>query len=171
MFESIGKLFDFRTMWNRQSLSPALERQVTLIAEKVFGVIIAPQGGFQNVTEWCKKEICWQRVRDLRVAFVPEFGKELVDLEEDAIAKKAGTKDQALLSSIEMQAMVIELGPAYWRAAQVFGTSRQLLSPDEDGIVGVAASMPRKLPTEKQCARLVLIKKRLDEEGFAGSAG
>jgi hypothetical protein len=25
----------------------------------MFAVIVSPEGGFQNVTEWCKKEICW----------------------------------------------------------------------------------------------------------------
>lgn len=41
-----------------------------------------------------------------------------------------------------------------------------ITSPDEDGILAVAASMPRKLPTEKQSWRLIQIKERLELEGF-----
>ncbi len=113
MFESIGKVFDFKAAWNRQGLTPALERQLTLIAEKVFDVIVTPQGGFQNVTEWCKKEICWQRARDLSIPFIDELGKELVGREEEAAVKKTAAKDQAMMTGIEIQAMVVEVGPAY----------------------------------------------------------
>ena len=167
MFESVGKLFDFKAVWNRQGLSPALEQQLTVIAEKVFGVIVTPEGGFQNVTEWCKKEICWQRVRDLAVPFISDLGKELIAREEETIVKKMAAKDQAIMNSIQIQAMVVELGPAFWRAAQTFGRQKGLLSPEEDSMVSVAAAMPKKLPTEKQCARLATIKTRLEEEGFA----
>jgi hypothetical protein len=166
MFESIGKVFDFKSVWNRQGLTPAVERQLTLIAEKVFDVIVTPQGGFQNVTEWCKKEICWHRVRDLVIPFMDELGGELVGRDEEAAVKKTAAKDQAMMSGIEIQAMVVELGPSYWRAAQGFGRQRLLLSPDEDSIVNVAANMLRKLPSEKQCVRLAAIKTRLEEEGF-----
>lgn len=167
MFESIGKVFDFKAAWNSQGLTPAVERQLTLIAEKVFDVIVAPQGGFQNVTEWCKKEICWQRVRDLTIPFIGELGKELVGREDEAAVKKSAAKEQAMMTGIEIQAMVVELGPSYWRAAQDFGRQHQLLSPDDESIVSVAVNMLRKLPSEKQCIRLAAIKTRLEEEGFA----
>jgi hypothetical protein len=166
MFESIGKLFDFKATWNRQGLSPALEQQLAVIAEKVFNVIVTPQGGFQNVTEWCKKEICWQRVRDLEIPLVEDLGNELVGREEEVAVKKTAAKEQAMMSSIQVQAMVVELGPSYWQSAQAFGRQKGLLSPDEASIMSVAAGMPRKLPTEKQCTRLATIKTRLEEEGF-----
>jgi hypothetical protein len=73
------------------------------------------------------------------------------------------------MTGIQIQTMVVELGPAYWRALQAWGRERQLLSPDEGSITGVAANMPRKLPTEKQCSRLAQIKARLEEEGFTGA--
>jgi len=171
MFESIGKLFDFKAAWNRQGLSPALERQITIIAEHVFRVIVAPQGGFQNVTEWCKKELCWQRARDLAVPFVDDLGMELIEREEEAAGKKAAAKSQAVMTGIEIQSMVVSLGPAYWRGLQTWGRERQLLTPDEDSIIGVAAAMPRKLPTEKQCTRLAQVKTRLEDEGYAGPQG
>jgi len=69
---------------------------------------------------------------------------------------------------IQIQAMVVELGPSYWQAAQAFGRQKGLLSPDENSIMSVAAAMPRKLSTERQCARLATIKARLEEEGYQG---
>ena len=62
-FEGVGKFLDFKALWNRQDITPAIDRQLIRIAEHMFRIIVAPQGGFQNVTEWCKKELCWNRAR------------------------------------------------------------------------------------------------------------
>ena len=169
MFDGIGKLLDFKTLWNRQSITPAVERQLLLIAERMFAIIVAPEGGFQNVTEWCKKELCWQRARETKIAFLQGLGYELVGPEEDKLAKKEAQVQQSVTIGIHTQTAVIELGPAYWQALRTWARQRQLLSPTDDSFVGVATTMPRKLPTEKQCARLLEIKARLEEEGYTGS--
>jgi hypothetical protein len=62
--------------------------------------------------------------------------------------------------------VVFELGSSFWRALQTWGQQRQLLTPTDDSILSVAVAMPRKIPTEKQCGRLLQIKTRLEEEGY-----
>jgi len=168
-FDGIGKRLDFKALWNRQSLTPAIEQQLLLIAERMFGIIVAPEGGFQNVTEWCKKELCWQRARDTKISLLQELGRELTGRDEEKIIKKDAETQQTIMTGIQIQTMVVELGPAYWRALQSWARERQLLSPTDDSFVTVAAAMPRKLPSEKQCARLVEIKTRLEEEGYPAS--
>jgi hypothetical protein len=165
-FGGIGKLLDFKAAWNRQTLSPATERQLIMIAERMFGIIVTPEGGFQNVTEWCKKELCWNRARDLQLPLLHELGLELIGRDDDKITKKNAETQQTIMTGIQIQTMVVELGPAYWRNLQAWGRQRQLLSPDEDSIISVAGAMPKKLPTEKQCTRLSQIKRRLEEEGY-----
>ncbi len=168
-FDGIGKLLDFKALWNRQSLTSAMEQQLLVIAERMFAIIVAPEGGFQNVTEWCKKELCWQRARDTKITLLQELGNELAGREEETIAKKDAQAKQSVMTGIQIQTLVVELGPAYWRALQKWGRERQLLTPTDDSFVTVAAGMPRKLPTEKQCARLIEIRTRLEEEGFQAS--
>ena len=46
------------------------------------------------------------------------------------------------------------------------GPEQAITSPDEDGILVVAAAVPRKIPTEKQSWRLIQIKEKLELEGF-----
>ena len=118
------------------------------------------------MTEWCKKELCWQRARDTKITLLQELGNELAEREEETLAKKDAQAQQSVMTGIQIQTLVVELGPAYWRALQTWARQRQLLSPTDDSFVTVAAGMPRKLPTEKQCVRLVEIKTRLEEEGF-----
>jgi hypothetical protein len=166
-FEGIGKLLDFKTVWNRQALSSAIVWQLTQIAEQLFPVIVTPEGGFQNVTEWCKKELCWNRARDKEIPLLKELGRELIEREEETLSKKDAQARQSVMTGIQIQTAVVELGPTYWRALQSWALPRQLLSPTDDSIVTVATAMPRKLPTEKQCIRLLEIKTRLEEEGYS----
>ena len=165
-FDGIGKLLDFKTLWNRQSTTPAIEQQLLLIAEHMFEVIVTPQAGFQNVTEWCKKELCWQRARDTKITLLRELGSELTYREEETIAKKDAQAQQTVMTGIEVQTLIVQLGAAYWQALQTWARQRQLLSPTDESFVNVAAGMPRKLPTEKQCNRLLEIKTRIEEEGY-----
>jgi hypothetical protein len=150
-FEGIGKLLDFKTLWNRQDVTPAIDRQLMLIAEHVFRVIVAPQGGFQNVTEWCKKELCWTRARDTQIPFVKDLAPELVARDDEQIVKKDAAAQQIIVTGIQAQTVVVELGGDYWRALQTWARQKQLLTPTDESFLNVAASMPRKLPSEKQC--------------------
>jgi hypothetical protein len=165
-FEGIGKLLDFKALWNRQDVTPAIDRQLVLIAEHVFRIIVAPQSGLQNVTEWCKKDTCWSRVRDAQVPFLMDLAPDLIEREDEQHTKKTAAAQQVIISGIEAQTAVVVLGAGYWQALQRWGRARQFLSPNDDSIVAVAAAMPGKIPTEKQSARLLQIKARLEGEGY-----
>jgi AIPR protein len=165
-FEGTGELFDFKACWARQALSPAMESQLTLIAGEVFNIIVTPEAGFQNVTEWAKKELCWTRVQGLRIPLSADLAKELVGREDDKKIKAEAEVDENLKSGIELQTAVINLGGGYWKKLHTWGRQRALFSPDEDSIVAVAGAIPRRIPTEKQCKRLMDIKHKAKQEGF-----
>jgi hypothetical protein len=127
---------------------------------------VNPDGGFQNITEWAKKELCWKRVAELEIPITPAFYKELVDKDIDVQLKRDSAAEQKLESGIEQQTAVLELGAAYWKEIREFGAREGLLSGDDVGILSVAVAIPKKIPTEKQCARLLQIKSRSEAEGF-----
>jgi hypothetical protein len=94
------------------------------------------------------------------------FGAELISRDDEEFIKKDARTQQSIATGIQIQTRVLELGSGYWRATQAWGRQHGVLSPDDDSILSVAVAMPRKIPTEKQCARLVQIKARLEEEGY-----
>ncbi len=165
-FERTGNLFDFKSCWSRQGLTPEIDQQLADIAYEVFEVIVAPEGGFQNVTEWAKKEICWQRVQGLRIPLEPGLAKQLVPREDDQHVKRSAASEQAVVNAIQGQMAVVNLGSTYWQQVLAWGNKKLLLAPDEQSFLSVACSMPRKLPTEKQSVRILQIKQRMEEEGF-----
>ena len=159
---------DMRQLWSQQSLPNILQSVLRSISKAMFDVIVNPDSAFQNVTEWCKKELCWKRATDVELDL--DLGRRLrsllLDKQEDRDVQRISKKEQKVDDGIENQRFVLELGPVYWSSARRWGREQSLTSPDEDGILAVAASIPRKLPTEKQSWRLIQIKEKLELEGF-----
>jgi hypothetical protein len=161
-----SKALDMRGIWNRQELSHALRSEIAHIARAVVDVITAPEAGLQNVTEWCKKELCWRRVAAIELELSKAVRVELIDRDEELQQKKDAKADQDIESSIAVETLVFTLGTEYWKEMREFGRKELLLSPDDDGILKFAAT-PGKIPSEKQCKRLMQIKARLEGEGFS----
>ena len=72
-----GQRIDLQKIWNQQSLSDAIERAITEVSHGVHAVITDPPGG-RNITEWCKSESCWKRVRDIASKY--EFARLAQDV-------------------------------------------------------------------------------------------
>jgi hypothetical protein len=92
----------------------------------------------------------------------------MVTATEQAEGRREGMKDQRVLNGIEAQTAVVKAGPAFWREVRDWGEARGLLTPMESDIIGLAGSIPVKLPSEKQSLRALDTLHRLRGEGFLG---
>jgi hypothetical protein len=166
--QSNARTLDLRQLWMQQAVPAPLRHVIEVVAKAMFEVIVAPDSAFQNITEWCKKELCWKRATQAQIQLELRkvLGSLLIDKEEDRELQKSSKKEQRVDNGIENQRFVLELGPAYWNTARKWAHEQSVSSPDEDSILAVAAAMPRKIPTEKQSWRLIQIKDKLELEGF-----
>lgn len=60
-----NEVFKLDTIWEKQSISEELETILDNITDQMRSIITDTQG---NVTEYCKKEECWRRVRQSKLA-------------------------------------------------------------------------------------------------------
>jgi hypothetical protein len=162
-----GKELDLKSIWARQGISTSLDNQLALIAKAVFKVIVSPSQGFQNVTEWCKKEICWQRVRDQDVQLDRSFIRELIGKDEVRTVQKEAKTQQHIHSGIEAQTTVVNLGAVYWSNLSEWGRRNKLLSSNDEKLLKIATGIPGKIPTDWQSVALLAILQRMEEEGFS----
>lgn len=78
-----GQQIDLDAIWREQNISEHTSAAVEALCYPVRDALIdAPGSG--NVTEWCKKEACWNRVRELRVTLPRGLRNELVQTVPDA---------------------------------------------------------------------------------------
>ena len=160
-----GESINFEKIWKAQGISPGLRDALVVSAEAVHDVIVDPPDGMRNVTEWAKQQACWSRVMRLDVAWPYALETELVNSVERDEVKRTAVKDQQMLNGIEAQTVVFQAGSALWSDVKAWGVSKGLLSPDDQGILDVAISIPAKVPSEKQSLRTIAILRRLQEEG------
>lgn len=73
---------DLDRIWLEQNISDALAEAIESTCYPVREVLIdAPGSG--NITEWCKKPACWQRVRELDLWLPPKLMRELTSAVHD----------------------------------------------------------------------------------------
>jgi hypothetical protein len=161
-----GKTLDLRHIWSQQTISQALEMQLSIITEAVFKTIVDPTREVENVTEWCKKELCWKRVENLKIQLIPKLKMELVEKDELKRSAREAKTIQKIDGGIESQSVVVSLGQPYWQKLLIWSKDRNFLSPGELSVIRVAANMPRMVPSEKQSKWLLNIRVRSEEEGF-----
>lgn len=160
-----GNVLNIQSIWRAQTISPALTVQLKVIARVMYTVITSPEQGLENVTEWCKKELAWQRAQQQKVTLMPEFASELVSGAEQ-IRREADAVDNARVDTgLAAITDVLNYKSSNWRAVRDWGNNRRELTPKEDQLLLLAATA-EKVPSDKQAAAILQIRKRLEAEGF-----
>ena len=75
-----AQCIDLNKIWKEQNISPALRETITSFSHQVHEFIIDPPR-HANVTEWCKKEDCWKKCRELNVTLPAKLKGELIPLD------------------------------------------------------------------------------------------
>ena len=162
------RAIDFEPIWRGQIPGPALEETIAAVAEQVHDVLIDPPTGISNVTEWAKKQGCWDRVRMMDVDLPPQLIEELLSASEQKDAARGARRDQRQLNGINAQIAVVNAGGEFWANVHDWGASRGLLAPKEVGILKTAAQIPKRTPTERQSVNALEILGKMRNEGYGG---
>jgi hypothetical protein len=163
-------MVDFMSIWDAQALTPVLSSAIAKAAEYVSGDISSPPQGISNISEWCKKEACWSRllsgIATLEKSLPDAFWSSLVSLEEQAVEVRSARKTQKVDNGIEAQKRAISVRGDRWQTVLDTLSAKGALSPKEIGILKVAAQIPHRVPSEKQCLVLMDILDRAEAEGL-----
>lgn len=163
-----GDVLDIQQIWSQQRLSNPCRKQLAVSAFAVFKVITNPPGNAANVTQWCKKEECWTRVRDLPNTLIDSFTEELLS---EAVSRKRGRAARSLQNldnGIDAQTAVVELGADYWRELLVWGLIKRLVSPSSRALLMLGQGIERnRIPNEKQSQKMLELRKLLQDHGYA----
>lgn len=81
---------DLDKIWKSQDISVALLNTILDVSTAVHRVIVSPPNG-KNVTEWCKRKECWEKIKDLRVSSASALEHDLIDVSK-RISKANGNQ-------------------------------------------------------------------------------
>ena len=171
IIDSTGKVLDFDSIWKRQETPIALTNLLLEIANEVNTCIRDTPPGLGNITEYCKKDLCWEKVKNLEIDYdLDRINKHLLSTEEDETRTVEARTKQKLTNILEIEIYVTKQKGPYWKEMLIWSHDKGLITPKEMSILEIASMMPRKMPSPQQCKVLIDIEAKIEEEGFVSNS-
>ncbi|MHB8794815.1 MAG: AIPR family protein [Candidatus Nanopelagicales bacterium] len=164
---SQGRVFDFMTVWRNQKLDDAMVTVIESSARAVQEILVDPPASHSNITEWAKQQACWDRVRELRIDWAGGLDAIAQTETQHREEVREGASEMRVLNGIEAQTMVVQAGSTFWIEVLSWAKTRGLLSAKEAGILSTCASVPRRIPSDKQSIVALGTLERLRKEGMS----
>jgi len=161
-----GLSIDLESVWRTQSVSADLENILLSAGKLAAAIIMSPIHGLTNISEWAKKQACWESLRTTEVVYGPAFSKSTVTLAELKSLEQERKREVTLISGIEAQSQVIAKGGAYWSRLRIWARDKGFISIKEDGILKVCAALPNRLPSERQCIAAINTLEKYRNNGY-----
>lgn len=153
--KSMRKFLPLSAIWDKQEVPACLLDDLLRIGDQINDLIQRTPPGVTNVTEWCKKEACWQTAQEEQVFLSQETKALLVDKEQRSEKIKDAGRNRKMLSGIEAVNSVAEKGAEYWCEFLDWNEKTKKLAQSEIKVLNIAASYPKKIPDDRE-AKLIL---------------
>jgi len=147
----------------------ALQRALLLAAAEAHDVVTHPPAGVRNMSEWAKQQACWNGMKARTLKYDEDFETCLTLAETARTVKRDAKVREALTEGINAQSEVVTLGADFWKGVLSWGRERKRLTPKDQQILDVCASMPRRLPSDLQSRHALDALVRMRDQGFGHS--
>lgn len=166
----LNRSVDFLKIWELQDITEDMKNAIEIAAKIVSDSIMSPLGGISNISEWCKKEACWDQIQlktnELKPLLSDQFLANLITKDDILEEVKSAAKIQKVDNGIEAQRKILSIPATKWKYIMTEGDKQKLFSPLELGILQIAVQIPNKIPSDKQSLVLIDILTKATNEGI-----
>lgn len=160
------KDLDLMRIWVRQTIPALVQNVLAELSECVYERLTDPRRNVENVTQWCKREECWNSVQNIDFKLPSEIEECLVGQDAMRTVVREAKAGRRIEMDADIMTRVVKVFPEQWRNAMDFAVSRRMITPEEETALRIACQLPTKVPTPAQGKRLIQLLDRLYEEGF-----
>ena len=161
-----GSDLDLMIIWNKQGLPEQVKISLVELAEVVLMKITDSSRKVANVTQWCKRNECWEEVKKIKVTLPENLSMCLITTDEQKAERRSARKEQKMVNEIYAQTEVVNYPATMWKRLAEFTVNAHMVTPSDVTALTVACALPGKIPTSYQCKRLLVLLNRAVEEGF-----
>lgn len=161
-----GDDLDLMLIWNRQSVPEQVGNALVDLAELVLQRITDPARKAANVTQWCKREACWDDVKKIQITLPSNLESCLITVDEEKAAQRTARKDQKVVNEIYVQTEVVNYPAEMWKRLAEFTVNNHMVTPTDVTALSMACKIPVKIPNTYQCKRLLALLQKAVDEGF-----
>ncbi len=161
---------DYSKIWKLQNIEPYFEKEIRIISEYINKHIANTPEGFTNISEWCKKEICWTNLKDIinnsdDLILSNDFKDNMITKEDLNYENKEAKKEQKIDNEMELLKKLYKFTPQNWKNIIEWGESNNQLTFEEIKFLNLIPL--GKYPSDKQSKRIVQIINKLEDEGMS----
>jgi len=147
----ISKYFDFNKIWEIQALPSNVESILKDITKNVYMSITEPPAGEANIAQWCKKEKCWENIKNTISINFDENSSFIVGADIQRTRQRAERDTARLTAGIQIQAFVLDrANRKIWAPLYEYCQTDDELSPMQMDILKKFSTGLMPLPTERQ---------------------
>ena len=162
-----GSDLDLAIIWNKQGLPEQVESSLIALAELVLLKITDSNRKVSNVTQWCKRQECWNDVKTITFKLPTNLKSCLITIDDEKAAQRSAKKEQKVVNEINAQVEVVKYTAAQWTSLSEFVVRNHLVGSRTDvSALTIACRIPEKLPNAYQSKRLLAILQKAIDEGF-----
>lgn len=161
-----GMDLDLMLIWNKQSVPEQVGSVLIALAELVLLKITDPSRKVANVTQWCKRNDCWEDVKKINLNIPEDIENYLITIDEQKVAQRSAKKEQKVVNEIQIQTTVVNYPVEMWKKLSEFVVKNHMVTPTDVSALTIACQMPLKIPNTYQCKRLLALLRKASTEGF-----
>lgn len=158
---------DWRTIWNKQTMYPALANELLKLAYEAHNFLLdEAKGGIVRTIS--RTQAVWGNFKKYKYTLSDTFIKSLISKEETRTVEVAAKREHKFNAKLEAGVEIVKLGAAYWMKFYNDMTKANILSyGDLDFIKSIASVVAKyNIPTPRQCDRLVKIVNLAEDKGY-----
>jgi hypothetical protein len=165
--KDMHKSIDFDTIWRQQAISSKLIEALEMAADAADKVLMSPQSGYRNISEWAKQEKCLRflcgQVTDWDEAWI----SELIASEEEMARESKARDQQAQNNAIAARKRVLSVGASMWSDVISWIGASEVEVSDEGrkALVAVSAKTGSRFISDEQCLVLAKLMDNLRDAG------
>ncbi len=162
-----GTDLDWVSIWNKQTLYPALATELLRLAYFTHRYLEEKAGG-GLVRSLSRLVGTWSDFKAVEFNLSDAFVHSLISKEETKATEQAAKRAHKFNSKIDASVEIFKLGAPYWMNFYYALTKEELLSyGDCDFVKGIASWISKgSLPTYAQCKRLIKIVEKAEDKGY-----
>lgn len=158
---------DLNQIWKDQALSVELEKVIVDAANMIYEYIAESANG-QNPTQWCKKEACWNGLKEKSFTIPDMLEKELVAIGKKTVSSVSQNIESATEDESKLISDIKQIESSTWFDVSSWAKETSNLKPYQRSIaftLGKYASQGKE-PSRKQAIQGLLIVKEAKKLGF-----
>lgn len=165
--EQFGEMdLDLIYIWNKQEVPEIIASTLIDLSKGVFYKITDPARRVINVTQWCKRNECWEEVKNLEYTLPRTIESYLITCNEAKTAEKHAKKEQRIVNDINAQVEVVKYSSEDWKRLSEFAVNNHLVGSADIVALSIACKIPSKIPNSVQSKKLLELLDKAVQEGF-----